>query len=57
MARPGNSSIGHPNGHGHEHEDRSAAGPDIGCVPRQLPERLQVKAAQTATRVNPAPTD
>ena len=28
--------------------------PDIGCVPRQLPERLQVKAAQTATRINPA---
>jgi len=39
----------------HEHGDQGAtAGPDFGCVPRQLPERLQVKAAQTATRINPA---
>lgn len=42
-----------PQGRGRE--DRGAAvGPDIGCVPKQLPERLQVKAAQTATRINPA---
>jgi hypothetical protein len=40
--------------HEHGRKDRGAAGPDIGCVPRQLPERLQVKAAQTATRINPA---
>src|SRR5215213_7968027 len=40
---------------GHRNKDRGAtAGPDISCVPRQLPERLQVKAAQTATRINPA---
>jgi hypothetical protein len=47
-------------GHDHDphrdrHEDRGAiTGSDIGCVPRQLPERLLVKAAQTATRINPA---
>jgi hypothetical protein len=41
--------------HRNGHEDRDASvGPDTGCVPRQLPERLLVRAAQTATRINPA---
>jgi hypothetical protein len=40
--------------HGHVPEDRGAAGgPDISCVPRQLSERLLVKAADTAVRINP----
>jgi hypothetical protein len=48
--------LGHDHGpHRDRHEDQGVtSGPDIGCVPRQLPERLQVKAAQTATRINPA---
>jgi len=48
--------LGHDHGpHGDRHEDQGVTtGPDIGCVPRQLPERLLVKAAQTATRINPA---
>jgi len=48
--------------HGHDHhaggrrdEDPDAAmGPDIGCSVKQLPERLQERAAQTAVRINPA---
>jgi len=57
IAQRASGHLGHddgPHGHGYEHEDQGAAGPDIGCVPRQLPERLLVKAAQTATRINPA---
>lgn len=41
--------------HEDAYEDRgTGVGLDIGCVPKQLPERLLVKAAQTATRINPA---
>ena len=41
--------------HEDTYEDRgTGVGLDIGCVPKQLPERLLVKAAQTATRINPA---
>jgi hypothetical protein len=40
--------------HNHGYEEPSAGGADIGCGLRQLPERLQVKASQTATRINPA---
>ena len=40
--------------HGHGHKDQGTGdGPDIGCVPRQLSERLLVKAAETAVRINP----
>jgi hypothetical protein len=41
-------------GHNQGYEEPSAAGADIGCGLRQLPERLQIKASQTATRLNPA---
>jgi astacin (peptidase family M12A) len=55
IAERASRRFGHdPSPHGRGHEDRGAAGTDIGCVLRQLPERLQVKAAQTATRINPA---
>jgi Astacin (Peptidase family M12A) len=56
IAEKASRHFGHDHGsQGHREEDRgTAAGPDIGCVPRQLPERLQVKAAQTAMRINPA---
>src|SRR4051794_29297321 len=53
IAERASRHLGHDHGP-HGHEDRGAAGPDIGCTLRQLPERLQVKAAQTATRINPA---
>jgi len=61
IARIARRASRHPGqGHGsheHEHEDEEQGtdiGLDIGCVPRQLPERLLVKAAQTATQINPA---
>jgi hypothetical protein len=46
------------NGHGHR-RGGGRHGPDvevadIGCVPKQLPKRLLIQAAQTATRINPA---
>jgi hypothetical protein len=53
IAQRASQDLGHEHGP-HGHEDPDSAGPDIGCVPRQLPERLLVKAAQTATRINPA---
>lgn len=56
IARIAEKASRHP-GHGPdagEHEGRGADGSDVGCVPRQLPERLRVKAARTATRINPA---
>jgi hypothetical protein len=40
--------------HYHGYEEPSGPGADLGCELRQLPERLQVKASQTATRINPA---
>jgi hypothetical protein len=38
----------------HGYEEPRGPGADLGCELRQLPERLQVKASQTATRINPA---
>lgn len=58
IARIAERASRHP-GHDHSAHRRgykgedAGASPDIGCVPHQLPERLQVQAAQTATRVNP----
>jgi hypothetical protein len=43
---------GHRRGGGQHGPDAEVA--DIGCVPKQLPKRLLVQAAQTATRINPA---
>ena len=60
IARRASRHLGQGHGsHEHEHEDEDEDrgtdfGPDIGCVLKQLPERLLVKAAQTATRINPA---
>ena len=56
IAQRASRHLGHgPHDGDQVHEDTGAgAGPDIGCVPRQLPERLLVRAAQTATRINPA---
>ena len=53
IAERASQDQGHDHGP-HGHGDRHPIVADIGCVPRQLPERLQVKAAQTATRINPA---
>jgi hypothetical protein len=41
-------------GHHHGYSESGATDADFGCELRQLPERLQVKASQTATRINPA---
>jgi hypothetical protein len=40
--------------HRHGYEEPRVPGADLGCELKQLPERLQVKASQTATRINPA---
>jgi hypothetical protein len=53
IAARASKDLGHDQG-ASGYADRGAADFDIGCSLRQLPERLQVKAAQTATQVNPA---
>src|SRR4029077_8005478 len=40
--------------HHHRYEEPSAAGADIGCELRQLPERLQDKASKNTKTINPA---
>lgn len=44
----------HDQEHDHGHTEAGTSDFDIGCVPRQLPSRLLIPAAQTATRLNPA---
>src|SRR5689334_17774733 len=53
IATQASQHLGHDRGSSGS-ENRGAVGFDTGCSIRQLPDRLQVKAAQTATQINPA---